>query len=711
MGNLGITILANGHFVVSSQNWDDAENSRIDVGAVTWVHSELGLEGPVSRDNSLIGGSEQDFVGRGGLNTGVVALTNGHYVVGSVFWKPAGGNTTAVGAVTWCNGTTGQTGIVSTANSLTGSTTEDRIGMQVAALANGNYVAGSVSWDNPETLIPNAGAVAWGNGNGGLSGPIGSHNALIGTTADDNVGAEVDVLPDGNYLVRMPRWDLLSPPTVDVGAITWCNGLTGRIGPVTPENSLHGSTTQDQIGQIRPAQLPNGKFVVSCPSWDRPAPQPIANAGAVMLWEDDGQTVGPLTVANSLTGVSSGDLIGQGAPSITVLANGHFVVASQFWRNPATGAASAGAITWCDGNLGRPGQSVTPENSLTGSSANDWFARVVGLKNDNFVAFGPNWDSSSPPLPDVGAVVWCDGSIGRPNQTVSQSNALIGTSANDLLGDGGSVVALANGHYIVGSHVWDHPVRNIANIGAVLWCNGTTGRSGPIDPEQALIGTMADDRVGARGIFALTNGHYVVPTGNWNSSAGAVTWCDGFTGFAGEINPENSLIGNTARDSIGDVIRITPDGNYIAISELYTHNGIAGAGSVTYGLGIRGTRGQVSETNSVFGTTEGSIRGVHYDPIRSRIFVGRGSPSAILAFRPTPLGKFQSIDHSPNSIRLTLPLTPEQKAGIEYAGIIPPPNGWLDLGPVTIDGGLGIFIDTDASRLAQPSGFYRAYPR
>ncbi|MCD8534678.1 MAG: hypothetical protein LR011_07785 [Verrucomicrobia bacterium] len=88
VGNLGITILANGHFVVSSQNWDDAENSRIDVGAVTWVHSELGLDGPVSRDNSLIGGSERDFVGRGGLNTGVVALTNGHYVVGSVFWKP-----------------------------------------------------------------------------------------------------------------------------------------------------------------------------------------------------------------------------------------------------------------------------------------------------------------------------------------------------------------------------------------------------------------------------------------------------------------------------------------------------------------------------------------------------------------------------------------------------------------------------------------------
>ncbi|MCD8534740.1 MAG: hypothetical protein LR011_08115, partial [Verrucomicrobia bacterium] len=372
----------------------------------------------------------------------------------------------------------------------------------------------------------------------------------------------------------------------------------------------------------------------------------------------------------------SGDLIGQGAPSITVLANGHFVVASQFWRNPATGAAAAGAITWCDGNLGRPGQLVTPENSLTGSSANDWFARVVGLKNGNFVAFGPNWDNSSPPMPDVGAVVWCDGSIGRPNQTVSQSNALVGTTANDLLGDGGRVVALANGHYIVGSHVWDHPVRNIANIGAVLWCNGTTGRSGPIDPEQALIGTMADDRVGARGIFALTNGHYVVPTGNWNSSAGAVTWCDGFTGFAGEINPENSLIGNTARDSIGDEIRITPDGNYIAISELYSHNGIAGAGAVTYGFGIRGTIGQVSETNSVFGTANGSIRGVHYDPIRSRIFVGRGSPSAILAFRPTPLGKFQSIDRSPNSIRLTLPLTPEQKAGIEYAGIIPP-SQWL----------------------------------
>lgn len=106
IGNLGITVLTNGHFVVASQNWDDAANGRVDAGAVTWVDSGTGLNGIVSAANSLTGGSASDSVGRGALNTGVVALANGNYVVGSVFWKPSGSGLSAVGAVTWCNGAT-----------------------------------------------------------------------------------------------------------------------------------------------------------------------------------------------------------------------------------------------------------------------------------------------------------------------------------------------------------------------------------------------------------------------------------------------------------------------------------------------------------------------------------------------------------------------------------------------------------------------------
>jgi hypothetical protein len=710
VGNLGITILANGHFVVASQNWDDAANGLVDAGAATWVHSENGLDGPVSAANSLVGGSAGDFVGRGALNTGVVALTNGHYVVGSVFWKPADGTNTAVGAATWCDGNGTTVGTVTAANSLVGSTTGDRVGTVVAALANGHYVAGSATWDQPSPLVADVGAIAWANGNGGLIGPIGPHNALVGSTAGDNVGTVIEPLPGGDYAVCSQNWDLPAPLTANVGAVTWCDGATGRFGPVAAANSLHGSTADDRVGQTRPVILPNGKYVIASSSWDKPAPGPLSNVGAVTLCQD-GLPVGPVTAANSLTGGSSGDIVSTGSPGITVLANGHFVVASQFWRNPDTAIAAVGAVTWCDGNLGRPGQTVTPANSLIGGRANDWFSRVVPLDNGNFVAHGPNWDLPSPARTDVGAVVWCDGNAGRPGETVSPDNALVGSTANDLLGDGGRVVALSNGHYVVCSHVWDLPSPLTANVGAAIWCNGNTGRTGPIPPAEALRGSAADDRLGARGVFPLANGHYVVPTGNWSSSRGAVTWCDGFMGTAGEIDATNSLVGSLSGDGIGDDLAATPDGNYHVVSDGYTHNGVNNAGAVTYGFGVRGTRGPVSATNSVFGTTGGSLRGVAYDPARNRLFVGRGSPSAILVFRPPPLADIASISKTPTSLQLSLPLAPDQNAGIEYTETLPPPDGWRDLGPVTIESGVGTFTDTDPTRLARPTGFYRAYPR
>ncbi|MGB0133762.1 hypothetical protein, partial [Dokdonella sp.] len=137
IGNRGITVLGSGHFVVSSTNWDS--DTIINVGAVTWINADTGLNGVVSATNSLVGSSIDDRVGD------VTALENGNYVVSSPNWS--NGGIEAVGAVTWANGNSGLSGPVSPANSLIGSTADDQIGNEgVVALSNGNYVVASASW-------------------------------------------------------------------------------------------------------------------------------------------------------------------------------------------------------------------------------------------------------------------------------------------------------------------------------------------------------------------------------------------------------------------------------------------------------------------------------------------------------------------------------------------------------------------------------------
>ncbi|MCY2978999.1 MAG: immunoglobulin domain-containing protein [Planctomycetota bacterium] len=210
-----------------------------DVGAVTWGNGTSGRTGVVSASNSLVGSTQSDNVG----GNGVTALTNGNYVVASANWDSSATNTD-FGAVTWGNGTSGRTGVVSASNSLVGSTVSDGVGSAgVTALTNGNYVVRSSAWDSGATV--DVGAVTWGNGatNGtsGRTGVVSASNSLVGSTAFDNVGGSgLTELTNGNYVVRSSNWD--SGTITNVGAVTWGNGTSGISGVVSSSNSIVGQT-------------------------------------------------------------------------------------------------------------------------------------------------------------------------------------------------------------------------------------------------------------------------------------------------------------------------------------------------------------------------------------------------------------------------------------------------------------------------------------
>ena len=179
---------------------------------------------------------------------------------------------TNAGAATFANGTTGITGTISAANSLVGSTTNDSVGFGATALTNGNYVVGSF-WDNG--AVQNVGAVTFGNGTTGITGIVSPSNSLVGSTTDDSIGSkinqsvgsfstyEVRALSNGDYIVPSSSFD--NGGIVDAGAITYGNGNGGTVGTINSSNSFLGTTANAKVGDSYDYNVATGTFVIGRP--------------------------------------------------------------------------------------------------------------------------------------------------------------------------------------------------------------------------------------------------------------------------------------------------------------------------------------------------------------------------------------------------------------------------------------------------------------
>ncbi|HEY5072886.1 MAG TPA: filamentous hemagglutinin N-terminal domain-containing protein [Caulobacteraceae bacterium] len=528
VGSSGVTALPNGNYVVRSGNW--ANGSATLAGAVTWGSGASGVSGAVSAANSLVGSQKYDYVGSAGVTT----LINGNFVVDSPFW--ANGSATAAGAATWGNGASGVAGVVSAANSLVGSQTNDQVGFSgVTALTNGAYVVASPYWANGSAT--HAGAATWGSGARGVAGAVSAANSLVGSQANDEVGYfGVTALANGNYVVDSAYWANGSTP--DAGAATWGNGATGITGVVSAANSLVGSQAYDEVGQTV-AALTNGDYVVNSHSWSNGS---VPGAGAATWGSGASGVTGAVSAANSLVGSQAGDAVGL---FVTALTNGDYVVSSPYWANGS--ATAAGAVTWGNGASGLTG-AVSTLNSLVGSQKYDYVGNggVTALTNGDYVVSSYSWANGS--AVRAGAATWGNGAAGVAG-AVSASNSLVGSQGNDAVGIHG-VTALSNGDYVVNSPYWAN--GSVTRAGAATWGNGASGVAGVVTAANSLVGSQADDQVGA-GVTALSNGDYVVNSSNWangsEAQAGAVTWGADATGVSGAVSAANSLVG-TSRNAL-----------------------------------------------------------------------------------------------------------------------------------------------------------------
>ena len=664
----GIVSLGGGSLVVTSNNWGSGGISANAFGAVTWMNGATGalsdatLGGTVSSANSLVGSASGDKVGTftanyyygPGESSGFVALANGNFLVRSPLWGSAGVANAGKGAVTWGSGTLGVTGAVSSANSIVGSATGDRVGAGVTdpytadpglvELPNGNYVVVSSQWNGGK------GAVTWGNGSTGTSGAIattasaGFAASLVGSGGGNFVGAQGIAVQTGgsNYVVQSPWFDSGGGSLVDSGASTWMNGSTGAFsdgtfgGVIATSNSLMGGFSYDNAGGV--TKLNNGNFLAITPVWSGGSPS--TGKGAV-TWINgatgalsNGSTGGTISSGNSLLGSTGGDMYGV---SITQLGNDNLIVKNTSWNSGGT-AADAGAVTWMNGATGLlanglTGGAISSANSVVGSITGD-LAGSGSATNEitdgttfwNYLVHSPDWGGANVSLAGKGAVTWMNGATGKLTDgsaggAISSANSLVGSTAGDRIGYDG-IVQLSDystfRNVLVRSSNWNNG-GSTPGAGAVTWMSGATGKladgsaGGAVSGSNSLIGTTNGDIVGAYPFYPLNNGNAVITNPYW-SGKGATTWISGATGalsdssLAGAITSSNSLIGGTAGDQVGYTLQtFYGNSNYVVGSNW------SGAGALTWMNGATGktsdAAGTISSANSLVGSTPGDLVG------------------------------------------------------------------------------------------------------
>lgn len=548
---------------------------------------------------------------------GVTRLRNGNYVVCSSSWS--GPSTPGAGAATWADGNTGRVGLVSATNSLIGGSPYDQVGSNgITALSNGNYVVPSSAWDNG--LDADVGAVTWADGSTGIFGLVASTNSMYGTRQYD-LSSRVVALANGNFVIDSIFWD--NGSISDVGAATWVNGETGASGPISPANSFVGSSTDDCLGG-RVVALTNGNYVVSCPGWDN---GDVANVGAVAWVSGDGPTSGAISTANSLFGGSSGVYLG--GSGVVALSNGNYVVVSG--RPGSSGYDDPAMITLGSGLGGLVGV-ASALNSLTGLTSAT--IKVVPLAQGNFVVCNPYWSNGS--LSWVGAATWSSGTLGVTGP-VSIANSLIGSRTNDQVCSGG-VATLTNGNYIVGSPIWTNGTT--VRVGAATWGDGNTGVTGLVSTDNSVTGASPEDRLGYPGTIPLDNGNAVVASGEFdfgsNINVGAATVMDGRAVSTGTVNSSNSLLGNFAGDFVADVgVKSLPGGLYAVHSSVWKFGANGPVGAITVLRNPGSDAAVIEPENSVIGAVPwgGDSMVFAFDSGRQQLVVGQPEANRISLLR------------------------------------------------------------------------------
>ena len=488
----------------------------------------------------------------GDASTGfdVTALATGGYVVKWDSFDLSGG-AIDVGALVVCP-EAGCTGVLQPAMALTGRIDGDLANSKVVPLANGNAVLFSPSWHDSTGQA--VGASTWISKKYVGGGVVSEANSLYGSAYGDGLEGYAESLPNGNYLVALPNFDL-GLARQDAGRVAVVNGESQESGPLGARG-MYGANPADKFGARvdggSPVVLDDGSFVIVCRTCDN---ESLVNAGAVSWGDAEAPTSyqGEISTVNALMGTAADE--GRGLRVTSV--KGGYVVASPF--HGLSGRINAGAVTMCMSPGGCVGTQVE-SNSLYGAAAYDHVGMngVVALDDGGYVVVSPLWQGGR------GAVTWCD-TRSSCGGAVSPTNSLQGSAADAQLGSGG-VLALKNGEYLVSS-----PMESIsASYGGAVTIGRPRGSVGSADFLNSVYGTSANDAISGRAsgivdpsrpdVQVLEDGNILVRSPDVDNGpatdAGALTLLRPAAGFlGGALGTTVSVRGSVPNE--GESLRVT----------------------------------------------------------------------------------------------------------------------------------------------------------
>ena len=467
-------VLSGGNYVISAPSFDAG---NINSGQVFVIDGGSGATlGTITGDSINEGlGSDLEFdlfrfnIGGSAANHFAI-LSAGH-----------GGN--SEGAVFFVDGSTGS--VLRTVN----GNTSDTIGGFPLELVFGLHVA----IRNPlsDTGGANAGEILFVDpfANYATSGSV------LGISAGEQLGdasTEIDLsslagLGTGMFLIHTPNRDVSGK--TDAGAVLIMQGTFNAA--VTLQGAISGLEDQDFLGlngasDVRP--LSGGRFVLFNPGGDDPT-------GAPGIQNDEGAVIlGSATTFNEIGRFygQTGDNENLGSGGVvTERPNGNF-----FINAPGAGANGEGALYLADGATG------TAIGRVDGTAPNENFGSSLDtftLTNGDVLVFSQSHSVGG--NANAGTVVQAvsDGSLGGGNLVRGRVD---GGSAGELLGQFGAAPAGDGAHYYLASRLADP--GGLADAGSIYFVDQTTGAlSNRID------GTSAGELLGNGGVFQFGTNLFV----------------------------------------------------------------------------------------------------------------------------------------------------------------------------------------------------------
>ncbi len=315
---------------------------------------------------------------------------------------------------------------------------------------------------------------------------------LVNTaTAGNQSLRNITALSNGGFVVTWVDSSLTAPDTS--GLAVRAQVFTAAGAMVGAEILVNTATTGDQTASQITA-LSNGGFVVTWQDYSNTAPDTSSGAIRAQVFTGAGAKVGAEILVNTSTTGS------QGAPQITALSNGGFVVT---WTD---GSASGGDTS----SFAVRAQVFTAAGAMVGTEILVNTATTDGQYNQEITA-----------LSDGGFVVtWVDSSQTAPDTSGLAVRAQVFTAAGAMVGaeilvntatthqqTAPQITALSNGGFVV---TWQDSSLTAPDTSSNAVRAQVFTAAGAMVGTEILVNTITTDSQGSPEITALSNGGFVI---------------------------------------------------------------------------------------------------------------------------------------------------------------------------------------------------------